>query len=561
MFTRIITALTLLVTLASCQVYEFVFIPAGEQQGTWLHFTVETPSRADLLFVVDNSESMADEQANLATSFSQMLDVLAPQDTSYRIGIVSTDAHGFQVDCCGNQNPLIEVGTDRAIEGARGNCQSCACDDGADCFSCSACVPQVEIARPHDGVKGRLLAAYDPQVYNLDAWAHLSADLQSLLPLVFPSDASEALHVIDREMLTDKSCEACGCPDCAQRSSCEPLFEDCVGDLTSVLVEAHFRSNLQGLGVDGFGWEEGIKSAMLAVGLDPEEPLSLEPAYNLVSADAPNTFAPVTLSESWIRDDAVLAVAFVTDEEDCSMPTHLMQLRHQYEENGFPVGSICYQDDPKQRFLEVNAMASQLLSKKGNAASRMTVSVIAGVEPGEGELGWREASASTCVAGEGEASSACHCFAGASAQDYADWCQFTDGPSGAPACDALKGSRYLDFANAFERRSFESICQGSDSGFGDALERFALLATEACFTLDGVEPFEKSAANLSVRRRARELVNDSPMEELEYVGETGERGWYYDARENKVCLSKIERRIGDAYSIFIVHSDSVDYTR
>lgn len=561
MFTRIITVLILLVTLVGCQVYEFVFEPSTETQGTWLHFTVETPSRADLLFVVDNSESMADEQANLASSFSQMLSVLAPQDTSYRIGIVSTDAHGFQVDCCGNQNPLIDVGTDQSIEGARGHCQSCLCDDGPSCFSCTECDPQVEIARPHDGTKGRLLAAYDPAVYHPDNWSDLSDELQALLPQVFPGGPSQALHVIDREHLTNQACGACGCPDCAQTSSCEPLFENCIEDLTSVLVEAHFKSNLQGLGIDGFGWEEGIKSAVLAVGLDPEEPSNSEPAYNLVSPGAPNAWNVNGDDESWVRDDAVLAIAFVTDEEDCSMPTHLMQLRHQYEENGFPVGSICYQGDQQERFLDVQAMAQQLLAKKDNATSRMTVSVIAGVEPGAGELGWRDASASSCFV-EGDASAdSCHCFAGASAQDYADWCQFTEGDVGAPACDALKGSRYVDFANAFERRSFESICQGANNGFGDALERFALLATEACFMLEGVEPFKQDAMNVSVRRRARELVVDSPMEELEFVGESGERGWYYDSRENKVCLSQIERRIGDTYSILIVHSDSVDYSR
>ena len=51
------------------------------------------------------------------------------------------------------------------------------------------------------------------------------------------------------------------------------------------------------------------------------------------------------------------------------------------------------------------------------------------------------------------------------------------------------------------------------------------------------------------------------MEKLDFVAESGDRGWYYDARENKVCLSQIERRIGDSYSIFIVHSDEVDYSR
>ena len=130
MLRNILKLLVCALGLSGCQVYEFVFMPESETQGSWLRFIVETPSRADLLFVVDNSESMADEQAALAASFSEMMDVLAPQDTSYRIGIVSTDAHGFQTDCCGDQNPLVEVGTDRSIDGARGNCQSCVCGGG-----------------------------------------------------------------------------------------------------------------------------------------------------------------------------------------------------------------------------------------------------------------------------------------------------------------------------------------------------------------------------------------------------------------------------------------------
>ena len=207
-------------------------------------------------------------------------------------------------------------------------------------------------------------------------------------------------------------------------------------------------------------------------------------------------------------------------------------------------------------------MANQLLSKKGNAQSRMTVSLIGGLETSTGELGWRDAFGTSCgIDGSGEATAACHCFAGASAQDYADWCQFTPGPEDAPACDALPASRYVDFADSFDRRSFSSICNGDDSGFGEALRRFALLATEACFALDGLSPFEQDAANIRVRRRAREQSSGVEMEELDYVGDTGERGWYYDARENKICLSRIERRIGDRYSVLVVHTNDVDYSR
>jgi hypothetical protein len=316
------------------------------------------------------------------------------------------------------------------------------------------------------------------------------------------------------------------------------------------------------LGVDGFGWEEGIKSALLAVGLDPEEPGTPQPGYNLVAPGAPNSLGLNEEAVSWVRDDAVLAIAFVTDEEDCSMPAHLMDLRHQYEVNGFPVGSICYQPEQQERFLDVRAMATQLLEKKDNAASRMTVSVIGGVAPEQGELGWSQASPTSCVAdGNGEPSSSCHCFAGASTEDFSDWCQFTTGSQDLPACDALPGSRYLQFANVFDRRSFESICKSETFGFGDALKRFALLATEACFGLEGVAPHDSDPSNIRVRRRPREQVVNVEMEELEYVGESSDRGWYYNARENKICLSQIERRIGDSYSIFVVHSHAVDYAR
>ncbi len=563
MLNKFFSILVLSVLLGGCQVYEFVFMPDAEEQGSWLSFKVETPSRADLLFVVDNSESMAEEQAALGASFAKMLEVLAPQDTSYRIGIVSTDAHGFQVDCCGEQNPIIQVGTDNSIDGARGNCQSCVCNGGDDCFSCLECAPVVQLGRPHDGTKGRLLAAYDPEVFNLDAWSHLSPDLLALLPQVFPGGTSEALPVIDRETLTLKACNACGCTGCGEGvTTCDPLFEGCISDLTSVLVEAHFRSNLAGLGVDGFGWEEGIKSALLAVGLDPEEPESLEPGYNLVAPGAPNSFALNGQESSWVRDDAVLAIAFVTDEEDCSMPDHLLELRHQYEENGMPVGSICYQPDQQQRFLDVQTMAAQLLKKKGDAQSRMTVSLIAGVSPGDGELGWRDATGASCsTLASGSVSNACHCFSGASAQDYSDWCQFTPGPEETQACDALSASRYVQFADAFERRSFSSICNGGDQGFGEALRRFALLATEACFALDGLTPYDADPANIRVKRRPREQSADAVMEELVFVGDSGERGWYFDERENKICLSGIERRIGDQYSIFVVHTNNVDYSR
>ena len=36
-------------------------------------------------------------------------------------------------------------------------------------------------------------------------------------------------------------------------------------------------------------------------------------------------------------------------------------------------------------------------------------------------------------------------------------------------------------------------------------------------------------------------------------------GWYYDWAENKVCLTGLDRLIGDFYDIFILHTDKLDF--
>ena len=79
--------------------------------------------------------------------------------------------------------------------------------------------------------------------------------------------------------------------------------------------------------------------------------------------------------------------------------------------------------------------------------------------------------------------------------------------------------------------------------------------------MDGLTPVSADPSNIRVKRLAREQSASSTMEELSFVGDSGQRGWYFDERENKICLSQIERRIGDEYSIFVVHAQNVDYSR
>lgn len=53
-------------------------------------FTQAPADRVDILFVVDDSRSMAEEQAALASGFTTFLDELAASETDWQIGVVST---------------------------------------------------------------------------------------------------------------------------------------------------------------------------------------------------------------------------------------------------------------------------------------------------------------------------------------------------------------------------------------------------------------------------------------------------------------------------------------
>jgi hypothetical protein len=43
--------------LGGCQSYDWVYQPNADREGTHLVFKVEQPSKADILFVIDNSGS------------------------------------------------------------------------------------------------------------------------------------------------------------------------------------------------------------------------------------------------------------------------------------------------------------------------------------------------------------------------------------------------------------------------------------------------------------------------------------------------------------------------
>jgi hypothetical protein len=81
----------LALSITACQDYGFAPVCPHSIEESELSTTPIRPSPADILFVVDNSGSMADEQARLAANFGAFIDEISQSNADYRIAVVSTD--------------------------------------------------------------------------------------------------------------------------------------------------------------------------------------------------------------------------------------------------------------------------------------------------------------------------------------------------------------------------------------------------------------------------------------------------------------------------------------
>jgi hypothetical protein len=77
---------------SGCLDYQFRVVKPESTQEVKRAVAAAKPTPVDILFVVDNSGSMADEQANLARNFSEFINVLTQgAGNDYQIAVVSTD--------------------------------------------------------------------------------------------------------------------------------------------------------------------------------------------------------------------------------------------------------------------------------------------------------------------------------------------------------------------------------------------------------------------------------------------------------------------------------------
>lgn len=92
-----LAALPLAIAAGGCQDYIFEQQCPASVTEAEANFSVVEPVPVDIVFVIDNSGSMRDEQENLARNFDRFIDVIAGSSLNYRLAVVTTDL-GDQLD-------------------------------------------------------------------------------------------------------------------------------------------------------------------------------------------------------------------------------------------------------------------------------------------------------------------------------------------------------------------------------------------------------------------------------------------------------------------------------
>jgi len=213
--------------------------------------TQELSSKVDLLFVIDNSGSMCQEQANLAVNFKTMAQMLEDSDVDYHIAIVTTD-YINNPDGFFSRQP---------VENILANYSKCA-QSGADCSNDSQCNTHPDIE-------------------------------QICVNVGKDKDTNEDIMKCVTPPQTDD------CPDIEYPGY---LTKEKIAQFNTdhgLTLEKTF-SCLSQVGTSGDGIEMGLATARKALELSKVTTL----------ADNPN--------EGFLRDDASLALLFITDENDCS---------------------------------------------------------------------------------------------------------------------------------------------------------------------------------------------------------------------------------------------------
>ncbi|MEZ0313949.1 MAG: vWA domain-containing protein [Myxococcota bacterium] len=82
----------MLVLTSGCQSYPFSFQTNQRVEARSYQEQVSTSDKTDILFVIDNSPSMAEERANLQQNIGRFIEVLSRSVVDYQVGVITPDA-------------------------------------------------------------------------------------------------------------------------------------------------------------------------------------------------------------------------------------------------------------------------------------------------------------------------------------------------------------------------------------------------------------------------------------------------------------------------------------
>ena len=219
----------------------------------------------DIIFMIDDSGSMAEEQYNLASNFDKFIEVLeAPGvEANYRIGITTSD----------NGNPLCPTNI-KTPEGGKFKVSTCRSRPTHFTFPT---VPPVE--------------AFDVACANICPYDEIE-----ILPSTIEDDSSEKPRLWVESIEGRTNLGRARCADGIDTGNCDPDNKDADGWVQSITTEEAFQC-LGPMGIAGCGYEEQLESVYKAVARAGN---AMEDQYG------------------FIRSNAILAIVLVSDEADGS---------------------------------------------------------------------------------------------------------------------------------------------------------------------------------------------------------------------------------------------------
>ena len=290
------------------------------------HAAVER-TKLDLLWVIDNSGSMCQEQANLTRNFEVLAGELADRNVDIQIGVVTTDVRDPAQAGRLQNVPATEhnlscdqpCGSDDACGGGClcGVPHIRRCEDDAACLAGERCVAAPGGTGGIGAAVRHCAAACDPIGVDLcgaqvRASQVLTCQRHELAPtgglcMLTPCgvDADCAGGERQRCMPAEDGGSYCRKVAPTGEAQCPPPTCDCPQELPTFVsslsdpqtLEREFRC-IASVGTQGDRDEKGLEAMRKAL--------------------SPQMTGPGGPNAGFLRDDAHLAVAFLTDEDDCS---------------------------------------------------------------------------------------------------------------------------------------------------------------------------------------------------------------------------------------------------